>query len=191
MYRLSHSAAFLAQSCKFTCGQGDVTDMMDIPTPVPEPLETPETRRPRHPTSTATSSSQPPTTQPATTQPATTQPTTTQPAASQAVVASGAAAPASQPEALQDDCRMGENQCYCGQFFESDDAKKDHLAIIHAGNTWACGGRWTNNVGVEVFVHTWQKIDSNCGLISEKSTKRNTNTIAQSQVTLLAQMNNG
>ena len=29
--------------------------------------------------------------------------------------------------------------------------KKDHLAIIHAGNTWACGGRWTNNVGVEVF----------------------------------------
>ena len=89
MYRLTRSAAFLAQSCKFTCGQGDVTDMMDIPTPVPEPLETPETRRPRHPTSTATSSSQPPTTQPATTQPATTQPTTTQPAASQAVVASG------------------------------------------------------------------------------------------------------
>ena len=151
MYRLSRSAAFLAQSCKFTCGQGDVTDMMDIPTPVPEPLETPETRRPQHLTSTATSSSQPPTTQPATTQPATTQPTMTQPAASQAVVASGAAARASQPEALQDDCRMGENQCYCGQFFESDDAKKDHLAIIHAGNTWACGGRWTNNVGVEVF----------------------------------------
>ena len=33
MYRLSRSAAFLAQSCKFTCGQGDVTDMMDNPPP--------------------------------------------------------------------------------------------------------------------------------------------------------------
>ena len=44
---------------------------------------------------------------------------------------------------------------------------------------------------LKFFVHTWQKIDSNCGLISEKSTKRNTNTIAQSQVALLAQMNNG
>ena len=102
MYRLSHSAAFLAQSCKFSCGQGDVADMMDIPTPVPEPLEIPETRRPRHPTSTATSSSQP----------ATTQPTTTQPTTSQAVVAAGAAAPASQPTASQDDCKMAENQCY-------------------------------------------------------------------------------
>ena len=146
MYRLSRSAAFLAQSCKFSCGQGDVADMMDIPTPVPEPLETPETRRPQHPTSTATSSSQPPTTQPATTQPATTQPTT-----SQGVVVPGAAAPASQPTASQDDCKMAENQCYCGQFFESDDAKNDHIAIIHASDTWACGASWTNNVGVEGF----------------------------------------
>ena len=44
---------------------------------------------------------------------------------------------------------------------------------------------------LKFFVHMWQKIDSNCGLNSEKSTKRNTNTFAQSQVALLAQMNNG
>ena len=132
MYRLTWSAAFLAKSCKFSCGQGDVADMMDIPTPVPEPLETPETRRPRQLTATATSSSQPAT------------------EASQTAAAAAPLPAGSQPLSSQDDCRMATNQCYCGQFFESDEAKKDHIAIIHAGDTWPCGATWINNIGDEV-----------------------------------------
>ena len=142
MYRLSRSSAFLAQSCKFSCGQGDLADMMDIPTPVPEPLETPETRRPRHPTATATSSSQPAT--------EASQTAASQTAASQTAAAAAPPPTGSQPPSSQDDCRMAANQCYCGQFFESDEAKKDHIAIIHAGDTWPCGATWINNIGDEV-----------------------------------------
>ena len=154
-----------------------MTEMMDFPTPLPQPLEIPETRRQRVATAIVTSSSQSTaltidagtvdvatvdtgtvdvaivdagTVDAATVEAATVDAATVDTVTEN--VTSEVSTTEDVPTGLQEEegCKMKPLQCYCGLMFENKDAKLDHLGIIHVNSHWCCGGKWMNSLGKEV-----------------------------------------